>query len=110
VHNTIAARALSTLAQHNNLQYIPDSIGFDGLKISFDRLTVERSRKFHCYLTQPLPGAEPWIGVPGQNFSIMNTLTDCKAILDGNYDTIPEESHNFLGQQNFQIKGVTIVK
>jgi F-type H+-transporting ATPase subunit beta len=108
VHNTIAARACSTLAQHNNLQYIPD--GFDGLKISFDRLTVERARKLHCYLTQPFPGAEPWIGIPGQNFSIMNTLTDCKAILDCNYDTIPVESHNFLGQLSFQIKGVTIIK
>lgn len=96
-HAELAAQARSLLSRYQDIQHIVEHSGLDGLHTPSDRTDAERARKLHRYLTQPLPGAEPWTGVPGQHVSIENTLSDCRAILDGKFDARSEESFFFLG-------------
>lgn len=97
-HAELALRARRLISRYQDLHNIVEIFGLDGLKNHTDRCDAERARKLHRYFTQPLPGAEPWTGVPGQHVSLVETLADCRAILDGEYDSTPEESFQFLGR------------
>ncbi|HLF87797.1 MAG TPA: hypothetical protein VI451_02540, partial [Anaerolineales bacterium] len=100
-HAKLASRARRLLARYQDLHNIVEIFGRDGLKNPADRRDTERARKLHRYFTQPLPGAEPWTGVPGQYVPLAETLADCQAILDGKYDSTPEEAFQFLGRINW---------
>jgi len=58
---------------------------------------INRARRLDRFLTQPFYGAEPWTGIIGQLVSIEETVANCQAILDGQYDKLPEEAFRFVG-------------
>ena len=62
-----------------------------------ERLLVERSRKIESFFAQPFLVAEPYIGRSGATVSRAETITVCRAILDGEYDTIPHTAFHFVG-------------
>lgn len=67
--------------------------GLDALSSAEDRQVALRAPRLHRFLTQPFPGAEPWSGAPGQTVA----FEGCRALLDGQYDTLPEQAFYFVG-------------
>jgi len=63
-----------------------------------DRRVVERARKLQRFLIQPFFTAEPYTGNPGVTVPLAETLRGCAAILDGDYDDVPEERFLRIGK------------
>lgn len=57
-----------------------------------DQTFNARARRLRRFLTQPLYVAAPWIRWPAAFVSIADTLRGCRGILDGAYDSLPEEA------------------
>jgi len=87
--------------RYQGLHVAVEHRGLDGLFYLDDRqadeITAIRARRLHRFLTQPFPGLEPWTGLPGQYVNIEDTIQGCQAILDGQYDEVPEEAFYFVG-------------
>lgn len=49
------------------------------------------------FFSQPFFVAEPFTGHPGRSVSRAETVRACRAILEGAYDTLPEEAFLFVG-------------
>jgi F0F1-type ATP synthase beta subunit len=62
-----------------------------------DRLLVSRARKIERFLTTPFFVAEPFTKFPGHFVPLAQTVAGCSAILDGEYDDVPEESFLYIG-------------
>ena len=62
-----------------------------------DKLMVRRARKIQRFLSQPFFVAEVFTGFPGKFVRREDTVRGFKAILDGEYDDVPE--------QDFYMKG-----
>jgi len=58
---------------------------------------LARARKLELYFSQPFHVAESFTGVAGKDIAIEDTISNCKAILDGDADDIPEEAFVFTG-------------
>jgi RNA polymerase sigma factor (sigma-70 family) len=68
----------------------------DGL--SDEQVTIlARARKLELYFSQPFHVAESFTGVTGKDIAIEDTISDCRAILDGDADDIPEKAFVFTG-------------
>ena len=55
-----------------------------------DKLVVGRARKIQRFLSQPFHVAEVFTGSPGKYVSLKDTIKGFKAIVDGEYDDLPE--------------------
>jgi F-type H+-transporting ATPase subunit beta len=55
-----------------------------------DKLTVNRARKIQRFLSQPFHVAEVFTGIPGKFVQIEDTVRSFKAVVDGEYDHLPE--------------------
>jgi F0F1-type ATP synthase beta subunit len=76
--------------------------------LSEEQLTVlSRARKLELYFSQPFYVAESFTGINGKDVSIKETISDCRAILDGDADDIPEEAFKFTGSLQ-EIRGKTL--
>jgi F-type H+-transporting ATPase subunit beta len=62
-----------------------------------DRATVARARRLRQFFSQPFFIAEPYTHQPGSFVPRAETVTMCAAMLDGDYDDIPEEAFRFTG-------------
>ena len=62
-----------------------------------DKLTVARARKIQRYLSQPFFVAEVFTGAPGKYVGLKDTIRGFKAILDGEYDHLPEQAFYMVG-------------
>jgi RNA polymerase sigma factor (sigma-70 family) len=58
---------------------------------------VSRARRLQRFFSQPFFVAEPFTGHPGRSVSRAETVRACRAILEGAYDTLPEEAFLFVG-------------
>ena len=58
---------------------------------------AQRARRLHRFLTQPLPGIETFTNLPGVYVSREDAMRGCRAILDGQYDALPEEAFYMVG-------------
>lgn len=63
-----------------------------------DKILVSRARRLERFFSQPFHVAERYAGVPGKLVSRGETIRGCKAILDGEYDALPEEAFTFVGE------------
>lgn len=70
-----------------------------------DGAIVARAERFRRFLTQPMFVAEPWTGQPGQFVSREQTIADCRAILSGTYDGLPEEAFLLRGTLEEVVEG-----
>ena len=68
----------------------------DGLSEE-DKLTVARARKIQRFLSQPFHVAEVFTGIPGQFVQLEDTIASFKAVVNGEYDHLPESAFYMVG-------------
>lgn len=96
LHYHVARRAQQALQRYKDLRDIIAILGIEELSDE-DRLLVERARKLQRFLTQPMFVAEQFTGTPGVFVSVGDTVQGCRAILDGEYDHLPELAFYMVG-------------
>ncbi|HEX8467524.1 MAG TPA: F0F1 ATP synthase subunit beta, partial [Allosphingosinicella sp.] len=62
-----------------------------------DKLTVSRARKIQRFLSQPFHVAEVFTGIPGKFVQVEDTVRSFKAVVDGEYDHLPESAFYMVG-------------
>ncbi len=95
-HYDIARGVQGTLQRYKELKDIIAILGMDELSDE-DKLTVSRARKMQRFLSQPFFVAEVFTGSPGKYVTLKETLASFKAILDGEYDHVPEQAFYMVG-------------
>ena len=63
----------------------------------FRSLVVARARKVQRFLSQPFFVAEVFTGSPGKYVALKDTISGFKAIVDGEYDHLPEQAFYMIG-------------
>jgi F-type H+-transporting ATPase subunit beta len=92
-----AARAVQAVLQkYKSLQDIIAILGMDELSEE-DKLTVARARKIQRFLSQPFHVAEVFTGTPGVFVQLEDTIRGFKAIVNGEYDHLPEAAFYMVG-------------
>jgi F-type H+-transporting ATPase subunit beta len=91
------ARAIQeTLQKYKSLQDIIAILGMDELSEE-DKLVVQRARKIQKFLSQPFHVAEVFTGIPGKFVDLEDTIKSFKAVVDGEYDHLPENAFYMVG-------------
>jgi F-type H+-transporting ATPase subunit beta len=95
-HYETARAVQATLQKYKSLQDIIAILGMDELSEE-DKLTVSRARKIQRFLSQPFHVAEVFTGIPGKFVQIEDTIRSFKAVVDGEYDHLPEAAFYMVG-------------
>jgi len=95
-HYATARRVQETLQKYKSLQDIIAILGMDELSEE-DKLTVARARKIQRFLSQPFHVAEVFTGIPGKFVQLEDTVRSFKAVVDGEYDHLPESAFYMVG-------------
>src|SRR5690554_1995262 len=95
-HYDTARAAQETLQQYKSLQDIIAILGMDELSEE-DKLIVARARKIQKFLSQPFHVAEVFTGIPGKFVDLADTIKSFKAVVDGEYDHLPENAFYMVG-------------
>ena len=95
-HYEVARGVQGVLQRYKELKDIIAILGMDELSDE-DKLVVARARKMQRFLSQPFFVAEVFTGAPGKYVSLKDTITSFKAILEGEYDHIPEQAFYMCG-------------
>ncbi|MGZ8997151.1 MAG: ATP synthase beta subunit C-terminal domain-containing protein, partial [Rhodospirillales bacterium] len=95
-HYTGAREVQRILQTYKSLQDIIAILGMDELSEE-DKLTVSRARKIQRFLSQPFHVAEVFTGTPGVFVNLEDTIKGFKAIVDGEYDHLPEAAFYMVG-------------
>ncbi|MEW4466417.1 F0F1 ATP synthase subunit beta [Parasphingorhabdus sp. JC815] len=91
------ARAVQEILQkYKSLQDIIAILGMDELSEE-DKLVVARARKIQKFLSQPFHVAEVFTGIPGKFVDLADTIKSFKAVVDGEYDHLPENAFYMVG-------------
>jgi len=95
-HYNVARRVQETLQQYKALKDIIAILGMDELSEE-DKLIVARARKIQRFLSQPFHVAEQFTNTPGVLVSLEDTIRSFKALVDGEYDHLPEPAFYNVG-------------
>ncbi|CAN5313055.1 F0F1 ATP synthase subunit beta [soil metagenome] len=95
-HYEVARRVQETLQKYKSLQDIIAILGMDELSEE-DKITVARARKIQRFLSQPFHVAEVFTGIPGKFVAVEDTVKSFKAVVDGEYDHLPEAAFYMVG-------------
>jgi F-type H+-transporting ATPase subunit beta len=95
-HYDTARNVQSLLQKYKSLQDIIAILGMDELSEE-DKLTVTRARKIQKFLSQPFHVAEVFTNIPGKFVQIEDTIKSFKAVVDGEYDHLPEAAFYMVG-------------
>jgi len=95
-HYDVARRVQEILQEYKSLQDIIAILGMDELSED-QKLTVERARKIQRFLSQPFHVAEIFTGFPGKFVDLEDTVKGFKALVDGDYDHLPEAAFYMVG-------------
>jgi len=95
-HYDVASSVQRTLQRYKELKDIIAILGMDELSEE-DKQTVNRARKVQKFLSQPFFVAEVFTGVPGRYVSIKDTIRAFKGIVEGEYDSLPEQAFYMVG-------------
>ena len=95
-HYETARRVQETLQKYKSLQDIIAILGMDELSEE-DKLTVARARKIQKFLSQPFHVAEVFTGIKGLFVQLEDTVKSFKAVVDGEYDHLPEQAFYMVG-------------
>ena len=91
------ARGVQTVLQrYKELKDIIAILGMDELSEN-DKLVVARSRKIERFLSQPFSVAEVFTGHPGKYVPLKETIRGFKGIINGEYDSLPEQAFYMVG-------------
>jgi F-type H+-transporting ATPase subunit beta len=102
-HYDTARDVQNTLQGYKEVKDIIAILGMDELSEE-DRLTVSRARKIQRFLSQPFAVAEVFTGTPGELVPLADTITSFRAIVDGEYDHLPEQAFYMVGDINQVLK------
>jgi len=95
-HYDIARGVQGLLQRYKELKDIIAILGMDELSEE-DKQAVSRARKMQRYLSQPFFVAEVFTGAEGKYVSLKDTLAAFKGILNGDYDSLPEQAFYMVG-------------
>ena len=95
-HYETARAVQSILQQYKALQDIIAILGMDELSED-DKKVVARARRIERFLSQPFHVAEVFTGFPGLYVKLEDTVRSFKAIVDGEYDHLPEAAFYMVG-------------
>jgi F-type H+-transporting ATPase subunit beta len=95
-HYEVARRVQETLQKYKSLQDIIAILGMDELSEE-DKLTVQRARKIQKFLSQPFHVAEVFTNIPGKFVQVEDTVRSFKAVVEGEYDHLPESAFYMVG-------------
>ena len=95
-HYDTARAAQAVMQRYKELQDIIAILGMDELSEE-DKLTVQRARKVQRFLSQPFSVAETFTGTPGKYVSLKDTIRGFKAIVEGEFDHLPEQAFYMVG-------------
>ncbi|OQX41561.1 MAG: F0F1 ATP synthase subunit beta, partial [Candidatus Sedimenticola endophacoides] len=95
-HYDVARAVQGTLQRYKELKDIIAILGMDELSED-DKLVVARARKVQRFLSQPFFVAEVFTGTPGKYVTLKETIKSFKAIIEGEYDHLPEQAFYMVG-------------
>ncbi|MGB0849414.1 MAG: F0F1 ATP synthase subunit beta, partial [Thiolinea sp.] len=95
-HYNVARGVQGVLQRYKELQDIIAILGMDELSEE-DKQVVGRARRIQRFLSQPFHVAEIFTGAPGKYVSLKDTISSFKAILNGEYDHLPEQAFYMVG-------------
>jgi F-type H+-transporting ATPase subunit beta len=95
-HYDVAQRVKNALQRYKDLQDIIAILGMDELSDE-DKLLVQRARKIERFLSQPFHVAEQFTGLAGKYVKLEDTVRSFQALVDGQYDHLPEQSFMYVG-------------
>jgi F-type H+-transporting ATPase subunit beta len=95
-HYGVARAVQGTLQRYKELRDIIAILGMDELSEE-DKLAVSRARKIQRFLSQPFFVAETFTGSPGKYVNLKDTIRAFKGIVDGEYDSLPEQAFYMVG-------------
>jgi F-type H+/Na+-transporting ATPase subunit beta len=95
-HYNVAKKVKEILQAYKDLQDIISIMGMDELSDE-DKITVARARRIQKFLSQPFHVAEQFIGTPGRYVKLEDTIRSFKAIINGEYDHLPENAFHMVG-------------
>ena len=95
-HYNVARRVQQILQRYKDLQDIIAILGMEELSEE-DKVTVQRARRIQRFLSQPFFVAEQFTGTPGRYVTIPDTIRSFKALIDGEYDDLPEAAFYMVG-------------
>ncbi len=95
-HYNTAREVQRLLQRYKDLQDIIAILGMEELSDE-DKQTVSRARKLQRFLSQPFHVAEVFSGIKGEYVSLKDTIAGFKAIIEGKYDSVPEQEFYMKG-------------
>ena len=95
-HYKCAQQVKQTLQKYKELQEIIAILGIDELSED-DRLVVGRARRIERFLSQPFFVAEVFTGLSGKYVSLNDSVSGFSRILNGEFDTLPEQAFYLVG-------------
>ena len=95
-HYDVARQVQETLQRYKSLQDIIAILGMDELSEE-DKIAVARARKLERFLSQPFHVAEVFTGFPGIFVDLKDTIRSFKAVVNGEYDHLPEAAFYMVG-------------
>ena len=95
-HYDVARNVQGTLQRYKELRDIIAILGMDELSEE-DKLSVTRARKIQNFLSQPFFVAEAFTGAEGKYVSLKESISSFKAIVEGEYDHLPEQAFYMVG-------------
>ncbi|HVM85116.1 MAG TPA: F0F1 ATP synthase subunit beta [Candidatus Binatia bacterium] len=95
-HYRVAQDVRKTVAHYRELQEIIALLGIEELSQA-DRIVVKRARRLMRFLTQPFMVTTAFTGKAGRVVELADTLSGCRAILDGETDDWAEGSLYMVG-------------
>ncbi|MDR1784349.1 MAG: F0F1 ATP synthase subunit beta [Endomicrobium sp.] len=95
-HYNTAMSIKKILQRYKDLQDIIAILGMDELSDE-DKTVVSRARKIQRFLTQPMFVAETFTGLEGKYVKTKDTIKGFKEIIEGKYDSLPEQAFYMIG-------------
>ena len=95
-HYKVATDVQQILQRYKSLQDIIAILGMDELSED-DKMTVTRARKLERFLSQPFDVAKVFTGADGIQVPLEDTIASFKAVVDGEYDHLPEGAFYMVG-------------
>jgi F-type H+-transporting ATPase subunit beta len=95
-HYKCAQQVCQILQKYKELQEIIAILGIDELSED-DKLAVGRARRIERFLSQPFFVAEIFTGLSGKYVSLADSISGFQKILNGNFDSLPEQAFYLVG-------------
>ncbi len=95
-HYKTAREVQRILQRYKDLQDIIAILGMDELSED-DKILVARARRIEKFLSQPFFVAEVFTGRPGKYVKLEDTIRSFQGIIEGKYDSLPEQAFYMVG-------------